>query len=58
MCMYVDLIGSYVEIPLNCTKVQPSRFQEGLGGGCLDQVLTRKWCFVYVYVCALGRFIC
>ena len=58
MCMYVDWIGSYVEILLDCTTVRPSWFLDGLGGGFLDLILTRMRCFVYVYVFGLDRFIC
>ena len=38
-------------------KVRPSRYREGLGGGCLDQILTRMKCNVYMYVCGLDRLI-
>ena len=58
MCMYADYRGSYVEILLDCTRVRPSRFLHGLGGGCLDLILTRMTCLVYMYVCGLDRFIC
>ena len=58
MCMYVDNIGSYVEILLECSRVPPCWFREGLGGGCVDLILTRMICLVYVFVCGLDRFIC
>ena len=53
MCMYVDWIGSYVEILWECTSSRPNRFGEGLGGGCSDRILTRMTCRGYVYVCGL-----
>ena len=56
--MYVDKIGSYVEILWECTSARPNWFPKGLGGGCLDQILTRMTCVEYVYVCGLDRFIC
>ena len=40
MCIYVAYLGSYVEIVLECTRIQPSRNREGLGCGSLDQILT------------------
>ena len=39
MCIYVNYLGSYVEIFLECIRIQPSRNREDLGGGCLNQIL-------------------
>ena len=53
MCMYVPKIDLCVEILLEWARVRPSRNREGLGGGCLDSILTRMKCLVYMYVLTL-----
>ena len=58
MCMYVEYISSDDAILLQWTSVRPSRFSEGLGGGCLNQILARMMSHVYVYVCPKDRFMC
>ena len=42
---------------MECIRSRPSRFREGLGGGCLDQILARMKGLVYMYVCGIDRLI-
>ena len=57
MCIYMNYLGSYVEMFLECTMIRPSRAREGLGCDFVDQILTSRF-LVYVYICGLPRFIC
>ena len=58
MCMYVQKTDLCVKILLEWARSRPSRNREGLGGGCLDQILAWMMCHVYVYVCPKDRFMC
>ena len=51
--MYVDQVDLCVHTLLECTKSRPSRNREGVGGGCLDQILARMKGLVYKYVWGL-----
>ena len=55
MSMYLDYVDLCVDTLMECIKSRPSRFREGVGGGCLDHILSRVKGLVYMYVCMCIR---
>ena len=52
MCGVARLLSQIVWV---CTRIRPSQNREGLGCGCVDQILSRMRCLVYMYVCMRTR---